>query len=180
MDVRSHVLEPEIVELSDIVGKFIETRHIDPAGFEKFKEAIKSAEAKRAYWALNEQILPTQSITVYGAYKAIHLSLTNILDTLQQGYQRKENPVSAEKVEPVFEFLINLTRDVSVVDGIVHSRKAVSETQIESVYRSTALLYSKTREIGIVPGLRDEIKGSNSERNLKSLGDDLYVNLARS
>ncbi len=180
MDVRSHILEPEIVELSGIVAKFIETKRIDPAGFEKFKEAIKSAEAKREYWALNEQIAPTQSVTVYGAYKVIYLSLSNILKTLQIGYQKKENPISAEKVMPVFEFLINLTRDVSVVDGMVRSRRMVSDTQIESVYRSTALLYSKTREIGIAPVLQDEIKGSNSGRSLKSLGDDLYVKLARS
>ena len=75
MERNVEIIEPEVSQLSGVVEKFIQTKHINSGEFSKFESAIKSVEEKRAYWALNSQLSPIQSVTVYGAYKAIFLSL---------------------------------------------------------------------------------------------------------
>lgn len=159
--------------MSKNVEGFITSKRIDEQKVNAFDTAIEKAMERRKSWALSERLGPVDALIIYGAYRTIDDALIGIKKKLGEGIIKKENPVSAELVQPLFEPLINIAEELDRVELLLQNNKKLASTSIDAVDKLRHILYEKAVSAGISPMLVSTIE-ENQRRELLRLGGSLH------
>ena len=169
-------LSEKIRKLSNDINYFIETKVIDSNRVKNYEDAIKIAKSFRQEWALNNKIKPFEALIIFSAYNATYHALCGIEKTLKIGIACGDNPTSAERVQPVFNTILELANELDFFNE-EFSEGRHSQTSIDSLKQKTETVYLAGRSAKILPTLKEEIKQLGAKR-LEEVSDKLYKSTA--